>query len=149
LAIGERALLDNDDNRSPGNRQRSVWDIPGEWARAWITIFTALSAAGFVVILDQIYGWAVTGSIIAVIMVMAVVFAVAALSAFLILRGVTVLIMLAHWISQQTERLRARQRSEGRAERDAEWQEWYQQQIDRGVALDDPPPQRRNPDDEE
>ncbi len=126
-----------------------MWDIPGEWARAWITIFTALSAAGFVVILDQIYGWAVTGSIIAVIMVMAVVFAVAALSAFLILRGVTVLIMLAHWISQQTERLRARQRSEGRAERDAEWQEWYQQQIDRGVALDDPPPQRRNPDDEE
>ena len=143
-----------------------MWDIPGEWARAWITIFTVLSAAGFVVvILDQIYGWATTGFIIAVIMVMAVVFAVAAVSAFLILRGVTVLIMLAHWIGQQTEKLRARQRSEGRAEgmeegraegiedgraeRDAEWQEWYQRQIDRGAALDDPPPQRKDPDDGE
>ncbi len=80
---------------------------------------------------------------------MAVVFAVAAVSAFLILRGITVLIMLAHWIGQRTEKLRARQRSEGRAERDAEWQKWYQRQIDRGVALDDPPPQRKNPDDEE
>ena len=65
--------------------------------------------------------------------------------------------MLAHWIGQQTEKLRARQRSEGRAEgmeegraeRDAEWREWYQRQIDRGATLDDPPPQRKNPDDEE
>ena len=147
-------MPDKDENRSPGNRQRSVWDIPSEWARAWITIFSALSAAGFVVvILDQIYGWAITGAIIAVIMVMAVVFAVAAVSAFLILRGVTVLIMLAHWIGQQTEKLRARQRAEGieegRAERDAEWQEWYRRQVDRGATLDDPPPQRKNPDDEE
>ena len=56
--------------------------------------------------------------------------------------------MLAHWIGQQTEKLRARQKAEGRveglvegrAEQDAEWREWYQRQIDRGAALDEPPP---------
>ena len=82
---------------------------------------------------------------------MAVVFAVSAVSAFLILRGVTVLIMLAHWIGQQTEKLRARQKAEGRAEgrveglvegraeQDAEWREWYQRQIARGTDLNEPP----------
>lgn len=129
------------------HEQGSVWDIPGQWARAWITIFTVLSAAGFiVVILDEIYGWAATGSIIAVIMVMAVVFAVSAVSAFLILRGVNVLIMLAHWIGQQTEKLRAQQKAEGRAEQDAEWRKWYKRQIAQGAALDDPPPTPDSPD---
>ena len=133
----------NDDHERRPSRDgpRSVWDIPAEWARAWITIFSVLSTIGFIVaVLDQIYGWAITGAIIAVIIVMAVVFAVSAVSAFLMLRGVNVLIMLAHWIGQQTEKLRARQKAEGRAERDTEWQEWYQRQVAKGVALDEPPP---------
>ena len=139
----------DDDRRLRQDGQRSVWDIPGQWARAWITIFSILSAIGFVVaVLDQIFGWAITGAIIAVIIVMAVVFAVSAVSAFLILRGVNVLIMLAHWLGQQTEKLRAQQKAEGRAEgleegraeRDADWQEWYELQVAKGATLDAPPP---------
>ena len=85
--------------------------------------------------------WAITGAIITVIIVIAVVFTVSAVSAFLMLRGVNVLTMLAHWIGQQTEKLRARQKAEGLAEKDAEWREWYERQIANGAALDDPPPQ--------
>ena len=155
----------DDDHRPRDDGQRSVWDIPAQWARAWITIFSVLSAIGFIVaVLDQIYGWAITGAIIAVIIVMAVVFAVSAVSAFLMLRGVNVLIMLAHWLGQQTEKMRARQKAEGRAEglaegrakgraegleagleaglakRDADWQEWYELQVAKGATLDAPPP---------
>ena len=143
---------DDRDRRSPGNGPRSVWDIPAEWARAWLTIFTILSGLGFVVvILDEIYGWAITRSIIDVIIVMAVVFAVSAASAFLMLRGVKVIIMLAHWLEQRTEKLRARQRAEGRAEgleegraeRDTEWLEWLErsrQAAANGQPFDEPPP---------
>ena len=76
--------------------------------------------------------------------------------------------MLTHWLEQQTEKLRARQKAEGVAEglsigvaqgqalTDARWREWYQkrldewyrQQIDKGVVLDEPlPPPPENPDD--
>ena len=125
-------------------------------ARAWITIFSILSTLGFVVaVLDQIYDWAITGAIIAVIIVMAVVFAVSAVSAFLMLRGVNVLIMLAHWIGQQTEKLRARQKAEGAAEglakglaaKDAEWREWYQRQVANGATLEEPPQRPQDSDD--
>ena len=146
--------------RRPPDGPRSVWDIPAEWVRAWLTIFTILSGLGFVVvILDEIYGWPITGSIIDVIIVMAVVFAVSAASAFLMLRGVKIIIMLAHWLEQRTEKLRARQRAEGhaegleegraegleegRAERDSEWLEWLErsrQAAANGQPFDEPPP---------
>ena len=61
--------------------------------------------------------------------------------------------MLAHWIGQQTEKLRARQKAEGveegRAERDAEWREWYQRQIANGLTLDEPPSPPRDAQDKE
>ena len=155
---------DGDDDgrrRRPGNGWRSVWDIPPSWGRAWLTIFSVLSALGLVLaVLHEIFGWTVTGAIISVIIVMAVVFSVSAVSAFLILRGANGLMVLTHWLQQQTRRQRAEQRAEGVAEgqarTDAYWREWYQQhldawyrqQVDKGVVLDEPlPPPPENPDD--
>ena len=70
-----------------------------------------------------------------------------------------VIIMLAHWLEQRTEKLRARQRAEGhaegleegraegleegRAERDTEWLEWLErsrQAAANGQPFDEPPP---------
>ena len=153
----------NDDGdrrrRRSGNGWRSVWDIPPSWGRAWLTIFTVLSALGLVVaVLHEIFGWTVTGAIISVIIVMAVVFSVAAVSAFLILRGANGLMVLTHWLQQQTQKLRSQNIARGRAENDARWREWhqhldewYRQQLDKGFALDDPPsppPPPETPDDE-
>ena len=51
--------------------------------------------------------------------------------------------MLTHWLEQQTEKLRARQRAEGVAEgaarTDAYWRKWYREQLGKGFALDEPP----------
>ena len=140
----------NDDLRLPRPEQRSVWEIPAGWGRAWLTIFSILSAMGFVVaVLHQIFDWAVTEAIISVIIVMAVVFSVAAVSAFLILRGVKVLTMLAHWLEQQTNKLRARNIARGRVENDVRWREWYQQQVEQGIPVGEPPPPPENPDGKE
>ena len=71
--------------------------------------------------------------------------------------------MLTHWLQQQTEKQRARQRAKGfaigQAQTDAIWREWYRklvewhrQQLDKGFALDDlppPPPPPENPDSKE
>ena len=175
----EGAYLDNHDDddhndhnddgdrrrRRSGNGWRSVWDIPPSWGRAWLTIFTVLSALGLVVaVLHEIFGWTVTGAIISVIIVMAVVFSVAAVSAFLILRGANGLMVLTHWLQQQTRKQRAQQRAEGVAEgisigvvqgqaqgqarTDSDWRQWYQRQLDKGAVLDEPPPPPpENPDD--
>lgn len=139
---------DDGRRRRPGNGWRSVWDIPPSWGRAWLTIFSVLSALGLVVaVLHEVFGWAVTGAVISVIIVMAVVFSVSAVSAFLILRGANGLMVLTHWLREQTEKLRAQNVARGRAETDARWREWYRQQIDKGFALDEPPPPPENPDD--
>ena len=139
----------NDDLRPPRQEQRSVWEIPAGWGRAWLTIFSILSAMGFVVaVLHQIFDWAATEAIISVIIVMAVVFSVAAVSAFLILRGVKVLTMLAYWLEQQANKIRDRNIARGRAESDARWREWYQRQVDRGIPVEEPPPPE-NPDGKE
>ena len=75
---------------------------------------------------------------------MAVVFSVSAVSAFLILRGANGLMVLTHWLQQQTKRQRAQQRAEGVAEgvsrTDAYWREWYRMQLGKGFDLDEPPP---------
>ena len=164
--------MDNHDGDDVGRRRRSgdgwrsVWDIPPSWGRAWLTIFSVLSALGLVLaVLHEVFGWAVTGAVISVIIVMAVVFSVSAVSAFLILRGANGLMVLTHWLQQQTKRQRAQQRAEGvaegvvkgvakgvvqgQAQTDAHWREWYQQQLDKGVVLDEPPaPPPENPDGE-
>ena len=147
--------MDNHDGDDDGRRRRSgdgwrsVWDIPPSWGRAWLTIFSVLSALGLVLaVLHEVFGWAVTGAVISVIIVMAVVFSVSAVSAFLILRGANGLMVLTHWLQQQTKRQRAQQRAEGVAEgvsrTDAYWREWYRQQIDEGFALNEPPPPPEN-----
>ena len=66
-------------------------------------------------------------------------------------------IMLAHWIGQQTEKLRAQQKAEGHAEgrvegsteKDAVWREWYERQLARGFIPAEPPPAPESPDGKE
>ena len=52
--------------------------------------------------------------------------------------------MLTHWLQEQTQKLRARNIAQGRAETDALWREWYRRQIGKGFSLDEPPPPPEN-----